>query len=114
MRDKLFLLKPDFVDGDSLLYYCVECAQLEGVLSFYPRLRTELDVERVDFQRPRKAILELIGEPNQSAPVLIVGNASSRPGGIEYGEYENRHFVSGAAAIGEYLAKQYNIGSPHH
>ena len=113
MRDKLFLLKPDFADGDSLRYYCVECAQLEGVLSLYPGLRTELDVERVDFQRPRKALLELIGEPNQSAPVLIVGNASSRPDGIQYGEHENRHFVSGADAISRYLAKQYNIGSPH-
>lgn len=113
MRDKLFLLKPDFVEGDSLRYYCVECAQLEGVLSLYPGLQSELDIERIEFTRPRKAILELIGEPNQGAPVLIVGEASSRPEGIEYGEYENHHFVSGAAAIGQYLAKQYNIGSPH-
>jgi len=47
MRDKLFLLKPDFHDGTDQRYYCPHCAQLEGVLAFYPRLRKEIDMELV-------------------------------------------------------------------
>lgn len=86
MRDKLFLLGPDFEDGDGLRYYCPECAQIEGVLSFYPQLRKELEVEYVNFARPRKAIAELIGELNQGAPVLIVGSVPTA--GVQYGEYE--------------------------
>jgi hypothetical protein len=111
MRDKLFLLGPDFEDGDGLRYYCPECAQIEGVLSFYPQLRKELEVEYVDFARPREAIAELIGELNQGAPVLIVGSAPAA--GVQYGEYEQRRFVSGSAAIAQYLAKRYSVGYPH-
>jgi hypothetical protein len=113
MRDKLFLLGPDFEDGDGLRYYCPECAQIEGVLSFYPQLRKELEVEYVDFARPRKAIAELIGELNQGAPVLILGESSAPTAGVQYAEYEQRRFVSSSAAIAQYLAKRYGVGHPH-
>jgi Protein of unknown function (DUF3088) len=113
MRDKLFLLEPDFEDGDGLRYYCPECAQIQGVLSFYPQLRNELEVEYVNFARPRKAIAELIGEANQGAPVLIVDDPSSLPVGVEYDEFEQRRFVSGAMPIGRYLAKRYGVAYPH-
>lgn len=113
MPDKLFLLKPDFEDGGEFRYYCPECAQLEGVLSFYPQLRRELEVQYVDFLRPRKPIAELIGEANQGAPVLILGRASSRPAGLEFGQDGHHYFVAGANAIGQYLAKQYHLGWPH-
>lgn len=76
---KLFLLKPDFKDlkrGDDLSYFCPDCAIIEGLLSYYPRLRTELEVHYVDFIRPRQALIELLGEENQSCPVLILDNGS--------------------------------------
>jgi hypothetical protein len=113
MPDKLFLLRPDFEDGDGLRYYCPECAQIEGVLSFYPELCKQLEVDYIDFARPRKAIAELIGEANQGAPVLIVGDTSSMPTSVEYGEHGECRFVSGFPAISQYLAKRYGVGYPH-
>ncbi len=51
MRDKLFLLKPDFYDGGNQRYYCPHGAELEGVLSFYPRRRARI-LERVSLRMP--------------------------------------------------------------
>lgn len=99
--EKLFLIKPDFKDlkrnADSN-YFCTNCVTLEGLLSFYPRLRNELDVHYVDFARPRPAIVELIGEANQSCPVLV----------LDDGKFLNR-----AEDIMSHLAKHYQIGQAH-
>jgi Protein of unknown function (DUF3088) len=113
MRDKLFLLKPDFHDGGDQRYYCPHCAQLEGVLSFYPRLRKEIDVEYVDFTRPRSTIVELLGAANQDTPVLVVGGSFSLPANIEHGSTNAHVFISGEENIARYLAERYGIGLPH-
>lgn len=76
---KLFLLKADFQDlnrADGKSYFCPDCVMIEGLLSFYPRLRNELEVSYVDFQRPRKAVVDLLGEANQSCPVLVLEDGS--------------------------------------
>jgi hypothetical protein len=76
---KLFLLKADFQDknrADGKNYFCPGCSPIEGLLSYYPRLRTELEVEYVDFTRPRKVLVDLLGEENQSCPVLVLENGS--------------------------------------
>lgn len=112
MRDKLFLLKPGFQDGDQR-YYCPHCAQLEGVLSFYPQLRKEIDVEYVDFARPRRAIVELLGEENEDAPVLVVGGSLPASVKVDYGSSKGRAFISGEENIELYLAQRYGIGLAH-
>jgi Protein of unknown function (DUF3088) len=114
MRDHLFLLKPGFEDGgDGKRYYCPHSAQVEGVLSFYPILRMEMDVTYVKFPRPRQAIVDLIGEENQSAPVLVIGDAGAIPKQLKPSVAKGRSFFSGEEAITEYLALRYCIGWPH-
>jgi hypothetical protein len=113
-RDILFLLKHDFADGPGAAYYCPECAQLNGVLAYYPQLRHVLDVRYVDFPRPRKEILSLIGEANQSCPVLVIADGPpANVQGVEIGTHNGLHFVSGAEAIGHYLAQVQGVGKPH-
>lgn len=76
---KLFLIKPDFLDlkrADNKNYFCPDCVMIEGLLSFYPRLRNEMDVNYVDFNRPRKILVDLLGEANQSCPVLVLEDGS--------------------------------------
>ena len=97
--DKLFLLKPDFQDGGDQRYYCPHCTQLEGVLSFYPRLRKAIEVEYVDFARPRSAIVELLGEGNQDAPVLVVGDCFSLSANIEHCSANGHLFIAGEENI---------------
>jgi Protein of unknown function (DUF3088) len=118
MRDHLFLLKPGFEVGnieigDKKRYYCPHSAQVEGILSFYPVLRTEMDVTYLKFPRPRQEIVDLIGEENQSAPVLIVGDAAAIPKHLKPGVAKGRSFFAGEEVIAEYLALRYGIGWPY-
>jgi hypothetical protein len=99
--EKLFLLKADFEDlnrADGKKYFCPECSPIEGLLSYYPRLRNEIEVHYVDFTRPRKILVDLIGEENQSCPVLV------RPDGS---------FINDMNQIIDYLTENYKIGHCH-
>lgn len=114
-RDQLFLLSPAFPDpkAGAGLYHCPECAQVEGLLSFYPFLRSRLDVAYLDFPRPRAAIVALIGEANQGCPVLVFAGAA--PTGIAAPVHPSsgRAFVSGYAAIAAALSAGHGIPLPH-
>ena len=99
--EKLFLLKPDFQDvarGAENKYFCPHCAILEGLLSYYPRLRNELSIHYVDFSRPRPDIVSLIGEANQSCPVLVL---------------EDGEFINETDDIIRYLIHNHQIGQSH-
>lgn len=98
---KLFLLKADFQDAnraDSKKYFCPECSPIEGLLSYYPRLRNELEVTYVDFARPRKVLVDLVGEANQSCPVLVL---------------EDRTFINEPNEIIRHLTEKHQIGYSH-
>ncbi len=114
VKDTLFLLKHDFSDGPEQPFYCPECALINGVLHYYPQLRHVVDVRYVDYPRPRPEVVALVGEANQSCPVLVLGEAA--PGtvaGARIQEHGQRRFVSGAEDIGNYLAVVYQVGRPH-
>ncbi len=109
-HDTLFLLKPSFVDGDAT-YYCPHSAQLEGLLFYYPHLREHLDVQHLDFPRPRSALVSLLGEANQSVPVLVLRGDHPEDGLVRRsGEVA---FVVGAKEIGTYLARAHGAALPH-
>jgi len=98
---RLFLLKVDFQDinrNPEAKYFCPECAPVEGLLSYYPRLRNELEVVYVDFARPRKVLVDLLGEENQSCPVLVL---------------EDGTFVNEVEKIYDYLTDYHGIGHCH-
>lgn len=98
---KLFLIKADFQDlnrADGRNYFCPDCIKIEGLLSFYPRLRNELDVNYVDFNRPRKVLADLLGEENQSCPVLV---------------FEDGSFINEPDKIIGYLTENHQIGYSH-
>jgi hypothetical protein len=56
IRDRLFLLKPDFADPayPGQRFYCWHCALLEGVLASFPHLQAKIDVVRIAWPRPRQ------------------------------------------------------------
>ncbi len=119
-RDQLFLLKPDFMAGSRGPCYCPACATLEGVLTFYPRLRDILDVQYVDFPRPRPGVIAAIGAENQGLPSLVIASSpASDPGadlalaGLDVREWQGRRFLQSAGDIGRYLARRHGSGEPH-
>jgi hypothetical protein len=112
-KDRLFLLKPDFSAGGAGPFFCPDCAMVEGLLSYYPKLRHKLDVEYVDYQKPRAPLVALLGEANQGCPVLVVADGRRvLDAALPVAEAGGRRFVSGHAAIGQYLAAAYGIGRP--
>jgi hypothetical protein len=115
---KLFLLKPAYADPNvgaaGQLYYCPHCAMVEGVLHYYPALRQQLAITYVDFPRPRKVIADLIGEANQSCPVLVLTPAEAQAADTSYFTPANGLlFVNTAAHIARFLAHRYQIALPH-
>lgn len=118
MSAKLFLLKPDFTDpklGDNgLVYFCPHCAFIEGLLSYYLKLRQEIKVNYVDFQRPRKELVELLGESNQSCPSLIVEKAAADAETVlEFKSHSTFVFTNDTRIIAKYFHRQFKIGVEH-
>jgi len=115
---KLFLLKPGFtdpnMDNEGKLYYCPHNALIEGVIKYYPQLEEMIEIHRVDFKRPRPAIIELIGEENQSCPVLIIDNKQDKNTDTSYfTTHGDKLFVDSTELICKYLAEKFGIGIPH-
>jgi hypothetical protein len=112
MQDRLYLLKPNFIDRGKA-YFCPGCAQVEGMLSFYPGLRDKIDVRYIAFPRPRPDLVHEIGEENQGCPKLILGGEYHIPQGIKVDEAKGNRFISGPIEICRYLAGAYGVGEPH-
>ncbi len=112
-RDILFLLNPNFLDhaypGET--FYCWHCVLMEGLLSSFPQLKDQLDVVRIPWPRPRHEVVALIGEANQSLPVLILDE--SAPAGLETGSWNGTRFVEGKDAILNALHLRHGIPLPH-
>jgi len=74
MRDTLYLLVPGFEDPNypGKTFYCWHCALMEGVLASFPELAARLEVRRIAWPKPRRALVERLGEANQSLPVLVL------------------------------------------
>lgn len=113
-HDLLFLLPNQFMDKGEGPYYCPECAQIVGLLEYYPDLKEHLDVRQVEFSRPRSELVSLLGKANQGCPVLILHSVpQDLPYHIRVKQANGRHFVEGAQIIAEYLAHVHGTGLPH-
>ncbi|WP_046245513.1 DUF3088 family protein [Hymenobacter terrenus] len=115
---KLFLLKPDFLDEKigpgGRPYYCPHCAMIEGVLSYYPSLRQVLAITHLDFPRPRRELVDLVGEENQGCPALIIQKEENADIDTSYfTAYGDFLLVNSALFIARYLADKHQVGAPH-
>ncbi|HEU4732432.1 MAG TPA: DUF3088 family protein [Kofleriaceae bacterium] len=112
MTDTLFLLRPGFDDGGTP-YFCPYCAQVVGFLTYFPQVRDTLTLVEVEFPRPREAVVALVGEANQSLPLLVLGGEPAGVPGVTVGEASGHRFVKDALAIMRYLAATRGVPLPH-
>lgn len=112
-RHVLFLLEPGFQDGDEGPFFCPHTAAMEGLLRFVPELEERLDVRRIDFARPRPAIVELLGAEHQGTPVLVLHEDHGPAEEAEISPDTGRAFISGEIAISHFLSRELGIMKPH-
>lgn len=111
-KDTLYLLHPHF-EKDGAERFCPDCAMMEGYLAIYPALREILDIVRVDYARPRAALIDRLGAAHQNAPTLILAEASGDAG--PYGEIQSANglsFLTDARPITRYLAAKHGLAAP--
>ncbi len=113
-KDTLFLLKGDFMKGMEGPFYCPECVSIEGVLSYFPALREQLDVVYVDFERPRQVLIDALGEAHQGCPALVVGDPLAASGDFPFKSIGETRFLDDEKAILRYLGLTYKVSLPAH
>jgi hypothetical protein len=112
-RDKLFLLRPGFVDPayPGRRFYCWHCALMEGIIASFPGIMARIDVERIAWPHPRNEIVALVGEENQSVPLLLL--AHDAPSEITASSYRGTRFLTDKDAILTLLSRRHGIPEPH-
>ena len=113
-RDTLFVLRPGFLDKGTR-WFCPYSAQVIGFLDYYPEVRDTLEIVELDFPRPRQAIVEMVGEEHQAAPLLVLAaGAEPEPvSGVTIGRAKGRAFVEKTIEILRYLAATRGVPGPH-
>ena len=113
MKDRLYLLKPDFAD-EGFKQFCSECAMVEGMLSFYPQIREKLDIRYINFTRPRPEIVAELGPENQSSPVIILAdpNTAKKTPNVKPKVHDGKTFLNDPYEVCEYLAAMHGVGRP--
>jgi hypothetical protein len=112
-RDRLLLLKPGFEDPafPGQRFYCWHCALIEGVLASFPDLAARLDVERIDWPRPRAAVVAALGPENQSLPVLLLGEGGATDPSVR--EHAGQRFIDDKDGILRALSARHGFPLPH-
>jgi Protein of unknown function (DUF3088) len=113
VKDQLFMLRPGFKVNEAGPYYCPDALPIEGLLGFFPELRRLVDVHYLEQARPRKPLVEILGEDFQGTPVLVLGEASLLRDQEPTPERANgRSFFTDSAAIRRYLCARYGLPGP--
>jgi hypothetical protein len=71
-KDRLFVLDLDYADPvfAPRRFYCKDCVTVEGLLALFPERAGNIELVSVPWPRPRAAVMEALGEANQSLPAL--------------------------------------------
>jgi len=112
----LYLFKTNFSDPDveDTLFFCPYCMQVEGLIASFPVVRHYLNIEYVDFEKPRDELSVFCGEDEQSCPQLVLPN-----GDDEFSAQFSIDGINGAKRINktifilDYLALKFGLAQRH-
>ena len=114
-KDILFLLAPGFiapeVEGNSHREYCPECAEIWGLIHYFPAIKESVNIVYQTIQKPRKEIACLLGEEHQNCPTLILLDGSPVFTNCGMQVNQGKTFINNARDIGRYYAHRF--GTPH-
>lgn len=109
MNDRLYLLAPGFKDRGER-QYCPECAEIWGVLAYYPALKETLKVVYQTVHHPRGEMVSRLGDGHWNCPTLILSDES--PDGDDVKRVNGIKYIDSARAIGRYWAALYGTAIP--
>lgn len=110
-RDTLFLLPPGFADN-SRREYCPECAEVWGLLSYFPAVKDSLEVSYQPLAKPRGEMVTLLGEKNQNCPTLVLHSDSPSYEDCGIMQMSGHRFINNARDIGRYYANRFGTPFP--
>lgn len=110
-RDTLFLLPPGF-EANGQREFCPECAEIWGLLAWYPALKETVDIVYVGLDHPRGPIVSLLGAGKYNAPTLVLAEGSPRAASVSYSEAGGRAFLPSARLIARHFAGLHGTPMP--
>ena len=110
-RDTLFLLAPGFLDNERR-EYCPECAEMWGLLSYYPSLKESVEVIYQPIAKPRADIVALLGDKNQNCPTLVLSQGSPTFENCGIMTKNGHRFINNARDIGRYYSQRFGTAVP--
>ena len=110
-RDTLFLLPPGFADNDRR-EYCPECAEMWGLLSYFPAIKESVDISYQPIKRPRADIVAMLGDKNQNCPTLVLSEDSPSFENCGIMKKGGHRFINNARDIGRYYSQRFGTPIP--
>ena len=110
-KDRLFLLAPGFSDGGRR-EYCPECAELWGVLNYFPVILESIDIDYQSIEKPRADLVGLLGQEHQNCPTLVLSKSSPVYSECGIQAVEEIQFIDNARDIGLYYALRFGTPRP--
>lgn len=108
-KDILFLLPPGFEDK-ARREFCPECAEVWGVLHYFPAIKAALEIRYVSLEHPRTPICDLLGDGRWNAPTLVLAPANAA---AENAQRSNgKAYLASAREIATYFAARYGTPFP--
>lgn len=107
--DTLFLLPPGF-ESRGMRQYCPECAEVWGLLAYYPAIRETLSVVYSPVIHPRPALTARLGAGNWNCPTLVLDEGSVDAPGADVAN--GVRYIDNARDIGRYWAALYGTAVP--
>lgn len=110
-RDTLFILPPGFEDNGRR-EFCPECAEIWGLLAWYPALREMIDIVYVGIAHPRPALTSLLGPGQHNAPTLVLAPGTARAAQLSYPEANGVSYLPSARLIARHFALLWGTAMP--
>ncbi len=111
-RDRIYLLAPGFVGDDGERQYCPECAEVWGVLNYFPAIREALHIIYQPIDHPRPQLVAALGEGEWNCPTLILAGDVDVGPHAAVREANGVRFLDNARDIGKYFAYRYGTPLP--
>ncbi len=111
-RPVLYMLNPWKENGQGP-YYCPDCGIVEGFFSYTPGIREQIKIVHVEYEKPRQAVIDTLGDENQGCPVLVLDDAMTMPGQIKKSFSTGKAFIDDSIEICNFLGTIYGGILPH-